>query len=265
MNTVTPERRSTLRSVAVPTEHGGWGLTLEPALLGLLVAPGWPGACLAVAALLGFMARTPLKVVLVDRRRDRWLHRTRTAAVVAGVELALICVLAGAAWLRADAPFWWPLAIAAPLVAVGLWFDMRSRSRRLAPELAGAVGISAVAAMIVLADGGDTRLAVGLWLIPAARALTAIPAVRAVVARVHGRTVDRSAATVGDVGALLLAGSAVIAEPSLAAGAVAVLGVVVVQRLWARRPPARIAVLGIRQMLVGLAVVIITAAGVAAS
>ncbi|MDX2007394.1 MAG: hypothetical protein SFU83_19325 [Meiothermus sp.] len=29
-----------LRSVALPNEHGGWGFTLEPILLGLLVAPG---------------------------------------------------------------------------------------------------------------------------------------------------------------------------------------------------------------------------------
>ena len=31
--------RSMLRSVAVPTEHGGWGLTAEPVVLGLAVAP----------------------------------------------------------------------------------------------------------------------------------------------------------------------------------------------------------------------------------
>ncbi len=72
-----PGERSTLRSVAVPSEHGGWGLTLEPGLLGLLVAPGAAGVCLAVAAFVAFLARTPLKVVLVDRRRGRWLGRTR--------------------------------------------------------------------------------------------------------------------------------------------------------------------------------------------
>ena len=30
--------RAGWRGVAVPTEHGGWGFTLEPILLGLLVA-----------------------------------------------------------------------------------------------------------------------------------------------------------------------------------------------------------------------------------
>ncbi|VAV92581.1 Putative membrane-spanning protein, partial [hydrothermal vent metagenome] len=39
----TPKRTGTsrvnVRSIALPTEHGGWGFTLEPILLGLLVAP----------------------------------------------------------------------------------------------------------------------------------------------------------------------------------------------------------------------------------
>jgi hypothetical protein len=31
------------RMVAVPSEHGGWGLTFEPVLLGLIVNPSWAG------------------------------------------------------------------------------------------------------------------------------------------------------------------------------------------------------------------------------
>ena len=34
------------RSVAIPTEHGGWGLTLEPVVLGLAVAPSLAGIAL---------------------------------------------------------------------------------------------------------------------------------------------------------------------------------------------------------------------------
>ena len=58
----------------MPDEHGGWGLTAEPALLGLLVAPSWAGAALGIAAFLAFLVRTPLKLVLVDRWRGRWLR-----------------------------------------------------------------------------------------------------------------------------------------------------------------------------------------------
>ena len=46
--------------------------------------------------------------------------------------------------------FWVPLAVAAPFVGVELWFDMRSRGRRLIPELAGTFGIGSVVAAIVL-------------------------------------------------------------------------------------------------------------------
>ncbi|HDL49896.1 MAG TPA: prenyltransferase, partial [Actinobacteria bacterium] len=45
----TPSVR--LRSVAMPTEHGGWGFTLEPIILGLLVAPSPAGWEIAAAAL----------------------------------------------------------------------------------------------------------------------------------------------------------------------------------------------------------------------
>ncbi|NND04465.1 MAG: hypothetical protein HKN91_16945, partial [Acidimicrobiia bacterium] len=38
--------RASLRAVAVPTEHGGWSLTLEPVILGLIVAPTGSGVAL---------------------------------------------------------------------------------------------------------------------------------------------------------------------------------------------------------------------------
>ena len=70
---------TTWRAVAIPSEHGGWGLTLEPALLGLLVAPSIAGAAIGLAAFLAFLVRTPLKTVLVDRVRHRELDRDRVA------------------------------------------------------------------------------------------------------------------------------------------------------------------------------------------
>ena len=41
-----------LKSVALPTEHGGWGFTLEPLLLGLLLSPGLPTLGLSLPGLL---------------------------------------------------------------------------------------------------------------------------------------------------------------------------------------------------------------------
>lgn len=253
--------RSPLRAVALPTEHGGWGLTAEPALLGLLLAPSIAGACLAVAAILAFLVRTPLRFVLVDRYRGRHLDRTVLARKVVVVEGALLVALVAVAVATADAPFWWPVAVAAPLVAVELWFDTRSRSRRLVPELAGAVGVCAVAAMIVLAAGHSSTEAAAAWLILAGRAVTAIPHVRAQILRLHGHAARASTLVAADVVCVVGVAAAVVLEPAMLAGAIAVLTVVLVERLTDHRP-APPKVIGIRQTVLGLLVVVVTALGV---
>jgi hypothetical protein len=61
-----------LRAVALPPEHGGWGFVLEPLILGLAVAPSAAGAALAFFALGAFLARHPLKLLLNDVSRGRW-------------------------------------------------------------------------------------------------------------------------------------------------------------------------------------------------
>jgi hypothetical protein len=259
-------RSPRLKSVALPTEHGGWGLTIEPGVLGLLVAPSLAGLCLAFAALVGFIARTPVKLVLVDRRRGRMLPRTRLALRVAALELLLLAALVVAAALSADGWSWLlPALVAAPLVAVELWYDVRSRSRRLVPELAGAVGIAGVVASIVLADGGDGALAVGLWLILGARVVSAIPHVRGQILRLHGRPSSPSATVVADLVAVLAAAAAIVLDRALVAGAVAVVVLVVVQRVIAYGPPRRAPIIGVQQTVFGFAVVVVTAIGVGLS
>jgi hypothetical protein len=110
--------------------------------------------------MIAFVARTPLKLVLVDRWRHRWLRRTVLAAWTAAVEIALLAALLTYAALNADFGLWLPLAVALPLIVLELWYDMRSKSRRLVPELAGSVGIGAVAAAIALAGRTPDRVAV---------------------------------------------------------------------------------------------------------
>ena len=262
---VAADARSGVRSVALPSEHGGWGLTLEPGLLGLLVAPSAAGACLAVAAMVAFLARTPLKLAVVDRRRGRTLPRTVLARRVAAGELVVLIALVGAALALAESTFWVPAVIAAPLVLVEGWFDVRSRGRRLVPELAGAVGICSVASMIVLADGRGAGLAAAVWLVLAARAVTSIPHVREQIARLHGRPTAPAITALADLAAAALAVAAVAADQRLLVGAVAVGTLVVAQRVTALRPVPRAVVLGVRQTLFGLAVVLAAAIGVLAT
>lgn len=255
--------RPTWRTVAVPSEHGGWGLTAEPVLLGLLLAFSWSGVAVGVAAMLAFLARTPLKLVLVDRRRGRDLGRTALARRVASVELIAIAAL-GVLALAAAGPGWLlPVGVAVPLVAVELWFDVRSRGRRLVPELSGAVGMGSVAAAIVVAGGGAWTLAVASWLVLAARSMSAIPFVRTQIVRLrrgHGST---RSSDLFQLAALAVAATASIVEPDVIAGSVTVAAIAGLHTWWVRRspvPPAK--VLGLRQTALGFLLVIITALGV---
>ena len=253
--------RTELHAVAVPSEHGGWGLTIEPALLGLLVAPSWPGVALAVAALVAFVARTPLKCALVDRWRHRRLPRTVLAEKVAALEIALLVGLVVVAAATASGAFWVPVLMALPLVAVELWFDMRSRSRRLLPELAGAIGIGGVTAGIVLADRGGSAFAAALWCIVAARAIASIPFVRVQLCRYKQQPYRRNASDVAQGLAVVVAGSAAALDGRMLAGLVAIVGLGLFQ-IWAvRRPAPQAGMLGAQQVVVGLTVVLVTALG----
>ncbi|WP_208028802.1 YwiC-like family protein [Rhabdothermincola sediminis] len=257
---VAPRSPSTLRSVAVPNEHGGWGLTGEPVLLGLLIAPSIAGVLLGLAAVGAFLLRQPLRVVLVDHHRGRDLARTQLARTVVLVEGAILVVLAAGATLLAGTRLWWPALAATPLVALELWFDRRSRSHRLAPELAGAVGVSAAAAMIMIAGAHASTEAAAAWLILGARVTTAIPHVRAQIARLHERPTSDRTLVAADLLAVVLAAAATVADRAFAAGAVAVVAVIAVQRFTADQRVAP-KVLGIRQSVMGLSVVIATALG----
>ncbi len=256
--------RATWRAVAIPDEHGGWALTGEPALLGILVAPSWAGAALAAAAFVAFVVRTPLKVALVDRWRHRWLPRSRVAARIAAAELVVLLVLALVAVSLAGWEWLVPVAVAAPLVGIELWFDMRSRSRRLVPELCGAVGIAAVAASVALAGGASARLALGLWLVLAARSVAAIPFVRVEIDRLRHGSGSVAVSDRAQIAGAVVAAAAVAVDVAVAAGALAVAALLVAHVIWVRRPPVPVKVLGVLQLVVGLAVVGATAAGVLA-
>ena len=256
-----PAARAPWKAVALPTEHGGWGLTLEPCLLGLLVAPSLAGVALAAATFLAFLVRTPLKLAVVDRRRGRRLERTALATRIAAAESVLLVALAVLATALAGPRLWLPVVAAVPLVAVEAWYEVRSRGRRLVPELAGAAGVSAAAAAIAIVGGAALPLALGLWLVLAARGATSIPQVRAQIAALHGRAVSPATTAAGDLAALTLAAVAVALDAALLAGAAAVAMIVVVQRVSARRPIPAPKVVGLRQLALGLALVLVTAAG----
>lgn len=252
---------TSVRSVAMPTEHGGWSLTLEPAILGLIVAPSIAGACLGLVALLAFIARTPLKLVLVDRWRDRSLPRTQLAKRVLAVEVVVMAAVVGVGFATASASFWWPLAVAAPLVAVELWYDMKSHSRRLVPELLGSIGIGSVAAAIVLADGGSKTLAAGLWIVIAARSVATIPFVRLQLRRKKEQAFQFWTSDLAQLAAVAAAVLAWIADLVSLPAVLAIATLALVQFVLSRRPVPAVQVVGAQQVVFGLAVVLTAGLG----
>ena len=173
-----PKPKTKLRGIALPTEHGAWGMVFEPIVAALAVAFSIGGVFVAIAFVGAFLMRQPLKVLLIERASGRRMPQ----GVVARRYIVLYTVIflagvAGAAAFVQLAAFC-PLLIAAPLAAIQIYFDSERQSRRLAPELAGAVAISSSAAVIALAAGWSPLTAVALWTILVCRSVPSIFYVR---------------------------------------------------------------------------------------
>jgi hypothetical protein len=178
-----------------------------------------------------------------------------------GELVVLVALVAWATW-SAGWQWWVPVMMAVPFVVVESWYDVRSRSRRLVPELCGAIGVAASSAAIVVAGGGGSPLAAAVWLILAARSIGAIPFVRAQIDQArHGR-VEVRGSDVAQAVSVTVAATAWLVDDRLLFGAVIVAAVAVVQLWWSRRPPPAITVIGARQMVIGLLVVLASAVGV---
>lgn len=250
-----------LKSIALPNEHGGWGFTTEPILLGLLVAPTWAGVGLSVFALAAFFTRHPLKLWLADIRRGKRFPRTpvagRFALLYGSIGLAgLLLTL-----LTAREAFWWPLLLALPLIGVQLWYDAHNKGRNLVPEVCGAIAMGSVAAGIGLAGGIAPGLAIGLWLVLAMRSLAAIYYARAQVRRARGEGVALSAVYWAQALAIaiLVGGALLKLNPWLSVAALALL--LPLSLYTFARPPVAAKVVGWTQMAFGLIIVGLTTLG----
>ncbi len=252
-----------LKTVAIPSEHGGWGFLLEPLILGLLLSPTLSGLCIALATASTFLTRHPLKLAAADWRRGRQFARTVMAARVAALYSVIALVTFGLAIALAGPDMLIPLVIAVPLGLVQIGFDLRGQSRRLLPELVGPLALATSASMIVLT--GDWPLLPALLLIPllAARAIPSILYVRTRLRLSKGQQTSTRAAIASHVGGVTMAiGLAILnLTPWLAVIALLILTLRAVLGLQERYREIPAKIIGFQEIGFGLLTVLLIAAG----
>lgn len=178
MSTVLQTERISFRSVAMPVEHGGWGLLLEPVVLALLVQPSAAGFSLAVSAVAAFLFRHPAKIAGFDWIRGKRYPRTRGAEIfAAGYGLVAVAAFAGAISL-AGSSFAAPLLAVAPLFMLQFAYDVRNQSRNKIAEISGTVAAAALAPAVAMAGGMKFSLAAGLWLLILLRTFPSVMYIR---------------------------------------------------------------------------------------
>ncbi len=172
-------RPTRLRGIALPNEHGAWGMLFEPIVAAMAVAFSAAAAWIAIFAISAFLIRQPLKVILASVIAGRRMPQASAAQKFLALYLAaLIAGAAGTLMTMTGPAMLMPLIIAAPLAAVSIFYDARGQSRRLVPELAGSIAITSSAPVIALAGGWATEAAIALWAIMLCRWVPSILYVR---------------------------------------------------------------------------------------
>lgn len=233
----------------LPKEHGSWSLALEPLVLGLLVAPSWPGALLALAVAAAFFARRPLKFVVLDSRPERRAaaRKPLAACVLAAIVFSLGALfLGGTTWL-----FWLLPAAGAGVVFLG--FDLRQAGREGAAEIAGAAAFAFMPAAIAALAGWPAAAALALALVMTGRAVPTVMLVRANLrAAKTGVRRDAPALVAAGVALAVTVGLEVVGlAPRSAVGLLALLAMRAFMLLVFPRPILRARTLGIVEAVLG--------------
>jgi hypothetical protein len=245
-----------LRPLVLPTEHGGWGFLFEPLLLAMVIAPSWGGLLLAIAAVLGFLTRQPLKLAMQDALRGKSYPRTAYCWLFAAIYSAAALVALLGAIRMAGFVILVPLGLVAPLAITTLLHDANNKSRALLAELSGAAAMSSTAAAIAIAGGSRIVPALVLSGIIIARTIPAIVYVRALIQRSHGRSQAIWPSVL--LHALAVIAVAAFASPSAAAAMI----VLFARAVWGlTHEPPRAKTLGWREIGYGVLTVAIVAVG----
>ena len=173
--------RVALRPLAIPNEHGGWGILLEPVVLALAIAPSIAGLALGLALVAAFFLRHPLRLAARDLMLRKRYPRTIACAKLAVAYGSAALILFAIAIAMSSVAIAIPLLIASPFLAVQFFYDVRNRGRALAPELCGAIAASAGGTACVMAGRGEMFLALLVGILAVSRSVPSVLYVRSLL------------------------------------------------------------------------------------
>jgi hypothetical protein len=241
-----PRPSISIRLLALPSEHGGWGLLLEPVVLAMLIAPSLAGLLIGLGALAMFLMRHPLKLAVHDRKVGRRYPRTGFCELLAGGYAVGAMLAFAAAWTLAGSRPLLVLTAALPFAAIQFWYDVRNRGRRATAEVAGAIVPASLAAAIAIAGGSAAALTLSVLIL-----CRSIPAV------LYVRTTLRGTSPAPMLAAHLMAAAIALAIAPFTAGVAMLL--LLCRATIPTRAPAKM--IGLREVGWGAVVVGVIALG----
>lgn len=164
---VVAQRSSGKRSAppVSPKEHGAWGQTIVPLVVGLaLGTPGFAALAIAIAAILLFLAHEPL-VLLLGQRGTRQLreHSRQARWWLGGLVLASLCI-GGSAVLTAN----WQVRLAClgSIALAGVVFGafvLRGQERSAIGEVFVAIALPSALVPVAMASHVTAATALVCW------------------------------------------------------------------------------------------------------
>lgn len=260
-NAVRAKSTVSIKSVAIPAEHGGWGFLCEPLILGLLIAPSLAGIGIVLMMAAAFLLHQPFKIVVKDRRKGRVYERTRLAQQFLVIYAVIGVVGFGIAWVSASNPMWIiPLLTAAPFAALQIAYELRNDGRNLVSEIVGALVLAVSAPAILLVAGHTPLLAALVWSALTLRIIPSILYVRARLRWTHGKTVRRQIPVIlhlGVVGIGLLLWTSGLASAAIMLAA----GLLLARAIYGLyfSPPVAARVVGFQEVFFGIAYTLVCA------
>lgn len=173
--------RVALRPLAIPNEHGGWGILLEPVLLALAIAPSVAGLALTLALVAAFFLRHPLRFAARDLMLGKRYPRTTACAKLALAYGSAALVLFAMAVAMSSVAIAIPLLIVSPFLAMQFFYDVRNRGRELAPEVCGAIAAAAGGTACVMAGSGGMFMALLVGILAVSRSVPSVLYVRSLL------------------------------------------------------------------------------------